>query len=125
VCRWVITSQRTSGTDAEPFELGADFLVGLDPLAEGADARMPAGEVAGLGGAGGLAGVDDDHALRVLDRERVDRQRLSPLAVEDRVQQAAAPAAADAFAPGAGDGDGSGLDCVDLHRAFSFRAVRG
>jgi hypothetical protein len=71
--------------DAEPFKLGPDLLLGLDPFAESADTRMPAGEVAGLGGAGGLAGVDDDHALRVLDREGIDRQRLRPLPVANRV----------------------------------------
>ena len=48
-----------------------------------------------LGGEGVLASVDDDDALGVLDREGVDRKRLRPLAVEDRVQQAAS-AMADA-----------------------------
>jgi hypothetical protein len=50
---------------------------------------MPAHEVAGPGGTGGLAGVDDDHALRVLDREGVDRKRLRPITVDDRSQQPA------------------------------------
>ena len=40
-------------------ELRTDLLLGLDPLAEGADARMPAREVAMLGGEGVLASVDD------------------------------------------------------------------
>ena len=79
--------------DAKPFQLGADLLFGLDPFAEGVDARVPAGEVTGLGGAGAFARVDDDHAFRVLDREGVDRQRLRPLLVEDRVQQPTAPMA--------------------------------
>jgi hypothetical protein len=80
---------------------------------------MPAGEVAPLGGAGVLAGVDDDHALGMLDREGVDRERLRPLAVDDCMQQAA-PAVADALAPGAGEGDRSGLDRVDLHFIAPF-----
>jgi hypothetical protein len=46
----------------------------------------PQMERAALGGAGVLAGVDDDHALRVLDREGVDRERFRPLPVEDRMQ---------------------------------------
>ena len=72
--------------DPEPLELRADLLLGLDLLADGEpEERLPAREVAGLGDAGRLAGIDDDHALRVLDRERVDRQRLGPLAVEQRV----------------------------------------
>jgi len=32
--------------DAEPLELRADLLLGLDPLAEGTDAGVPAGKVA-------------------------------------------------------------------------------
>jgi hypothetical protein len=73
-------------SDAEPLELRADLLFRLDPFAECADARVPAREVAPLRGAGVLARVDDDHAFRVLDREGVDRKRLRPLAVTNRVQ---------------------------------------
>src|SRR5438128_11244916 len=76
---------------------------------------MPAREVAGLGDAGRLARVDDDHALGVLDRERVNRKRLGPRAVEERVQQPS-PAVADPFDLACFDGDGPGLDRVDLHR---------
>ena len=110
--------------DAEPLELRADLLLGLDPLAESADARMPAWEVARLGSAGGLARVDDDHAFRVLDREGVDRQRLRPLAVANRVQQAPL-AVADALTPGGRDRDGACLDCVDLHHECSFAGSSG
>src|SRR6266545_8179835 len=105
---------------AESFELRADLLLRLDPLAEGTDARVPAREVVPLRGARVLARVDDDHALRMFDRVGVDRQRLRPLAVDDRVQQAP-PALTDAFAPGGGDSDGSCLDSVDLHVRCSFR----
>lgn len=72
--------------DADPLKLGADLLLRLDPFAESADARMPAWEVGGLGSASGLAGVDDDHAFGVLNSEGVDRERLRPLAVANRVQ---------------------------------------
>jgi hypothetical protein len=44
----------------------------------------------------------------VLDRERVNRKRLGPRAVEERVQQAA-PAVADPFDLASLDGDGPGL----------------
>ena len=47
---------------------------------------LPAREVAGFGDACGLAGVDDDHPVWVLDRVGEDRERLRPLSVEERVQ---------------------------------------
>jgi len=109
-------------TDAEPLELGADLLCGLDPFAEAANARMPAGEVAGLGGTGGLARVDHDHALGMLDRERVDRKRLGPLAVKQRVHEPE-PAVPHALAPLRRNRDGTGLDCVYLHEVSFFRLV--
>ena len=69
-------------------ELRADLLLGLDVLANGEpEERLPAREVAGLRRAGRLAGVDDDHALSVLDRERVDRKWLGPLAVKQRIHE--------------------------------------
>jgi hypothetical protein len=105
-----------AGLDAESFQLRADLLLRLDPFAERTQAGMPAREVAPLGGAGVLARVDDDHALGVLDREGVDRKRLRPLAVDDRVQQAAFTVA-DALAPSAGDGDGSCLDWIFIFAA--------
>ena len=109
-----------AGADPEPFELGADLLLGLDPLAKSADARMPGREVARPGRAGGLAGVDDDHALGMLDRERVDRKRLGPLAVKQRVHEPQ-PATAHALPPLRRDGDGPGLNRMDLHLGSFFR----
>jgi hypothetical protein len=53
--------------DAESSQLRADLHTRLHPPAEGADAGMPAGEVALLRGAGRLTRVDDDHALGMLD----------------------------------------------------------
>jgi hypothetical protein len=58
--------------DAEPGQLRADLVVGLDPLTKGPDAGVPAREVGALRSARILAGVDDDHALGMLDREGVD-----------------------------------------------------
>ena len=76
------------GRDPEPLELRADLLVGSDPLAQPeVEERMPAREVVAIGGPGGLAGVDDDHTLGVLDREGVDRKRLRPPAVKERVHE--------------------------------------
>src|SRR5207253_700084 len=71
---------------------------------------------------GALAGVDHDHALRVLDREGVDRKRLGPVAVEERVQQPA-PAMSDTLSPRGCDRDGACLDCVDLDHRCSFGLV--
>ena len=105
---------------ASRLELGADLLFRLDPFAEGANSWVPAREVAGLGGACGLAGVDDDHAFWVVDRERVDRKRLGPLAVAERVREPE-PAVPDALAPIRRNGDGTGLDCVDVHLGSFFR----
>ena len=101
--------------DAELLQLRADLLLGLHPLANREPEHgVPAREVAGLGGASGLAGVDDDHPFRMLDRECVDRKRLGPFTIGNRVQQAA-PAMADTFAPGVRDRNRAGLYCVDLH----------
>ena len=106
--------------DAEPLELRADLLLGCDVLADReAQKRVPAREVARLRDAGRLAGVDHDHAFGMLDREGVDRQRLGPLPIEERVQQTE-PAAAGAFAPAHREGDGAGLDRVDVHRGLSL-----
>jgi hypothetical protein len=100
---------------------GADLLLGLHPLAHGeAEEGLPAGEVAGLGDPGSLAGVNDDHAFGMLDRKGVDRKRLRPLPVKERVHEAAA-APARAFSPLRRDGDGSRLDGVDLHLVSFFR----
>jgi hypothetical protein len=101
--------------DAELLQLRADLLLGLDVLADGeAEERLPAREVAGLGDAGGLARVDDDDAFGVLDREGVDRQRLGPLAIEQRVEQPP-PAVANALAPARRQRDGARLDRMDVH----------
>src|SRR5215213_2371493 len=101
--------------DAEPLELGPDLLLARNRLPDGeAEERLPAREVPGLGDPGGLAGVDDDDALRMLDREGVDRERLGPLPVDERVEPAP-PAATGPVAPAGREGDGSGLDRVDVH----------
>jgi hypothetical protein len=103
------------GQDPEVLELRGDLLLGLHLLANGEpEERLPAREVARLGDAGRLAGVDDDHALGVLDGEGEDRKRLRPLAVEERVYEPTS-AMAHAFPPPCSNGDGPGLDCVDLH----------
>src|SRR5215218_220276 len=87
------------GRDPEPLELRADLLLVTHSLANGeAEGRLPAREVAGLGDTGGLAGVDDDHTLGVLDGEGVDRKRLGPFAVYERVNESDAPVA-DALPP--------------------------
>jgi hypothetical protein len=97
------------GEDAEALQLRADLLLGLHALADGeAEEGLPAREVAGLGGACRPSGVDDDQTLGVLDREGVDRERLRPLPVKERVRQAAA--VADPLSPADGDGDRPGLD---------------
>ena len=91
--------QRTSpGAIPSRLELGADLLLRLDRIRGTAQGTTDAS--AGSSRAarrGGLAGVDDDHALGMLDRERVDRQRLGPLAIEQRVA-ASRPAVPDALA---------------------------
>jgi hypothetical protein len=72
--------------DPELLELRTDLLLGPHLLANGkAEERLPAREVAGLRDTGRFARVDDDHALGVLDSEGVDRKRLGPLAVKERV----------------------------------------
>ena len=72
--------------DPALLELGADLLLGLHLLANGeSEERLPARKVARIGRAGRLAGIDHDHTLGVLDRERVDRKRFSPFAVEQRI----------------------------------------
>ena len=78
-----------------------------------AEERVPSREVFGLGGARALAGIDHDHAFGMLDGERVDRERLRPLPVEEHVEQAA-KAMADSFDLACLDRHGSGLDRVDL-----------
>jgi len=63
-----------AGVDAEALRLRADLLLRLDALANReAKERLPSREVARLSAAGGLARIDDDHALWVLDREGIDR----------------------------------------------------
>ncbi|HSL64457.1 MAG TPA: hypothetical protein VK874_07330 [Gaiellaceae bacterium] len=109
--------------EADALELRPDLLLRLDPLADAeAEVRVPPGEVAALSDSGGLARVDEQQALRVLDEERVDRQRLGPPAVEHRVHEAAL-AGADALALARLDRNGSGLDRVDVHVTLLPRVV--
>ena len=96
-----------TGLDPELLELRADLLLRLDEFTNReTEDRMPTREIARLRSAGAFARVDHDHALGMLDREGVDRKRLSPAAVENRVHEAA-PAMTDALAPGGRDRHGS------------------
>ena len=71
--------------DAEPRELRPYLLVRSDVLAHGEPKEgRPPREVARLPHSGGRTRGDDGHPLGVLDRECVDRQRLSPLLVKER-----------------------------------------
>jgi hypothetical protein len=102
--------------DPEPRQLGPDLLLGRDLQAQPvAVVGMPAREVAGLHAAGGLAGVDDDDAFGMLDREGVDRQRLGPPPIHEHVQLATRSVAAGLHLAGL-DRHRPGLDRVDLHR---------
>jgi DNA-binding CsgD family transcriptional regulator len=107
--------------DSEVAESWADLLLWLDPLADGkAKHRMPAGKVAWAARAGGLARIDDDHTLRVLDRKRVDRKRFGEIAVDDRVEQAPPPVTGS-FPPRGRDRDGARLNCMDSHTPIMRR----
>jgi hypothetical protein len=101
--------------EAEALELRPDLLLGPHPFADPEpEVGMPAWEVAALGGAGGLARVDEDEPFVVLDEPGMDGQRLGPVPVEhgdDQSRRAAAATVALAFL----DGDGAGLDGVDAH----------
>lgn len=111
------------GADAQLLQAGPDLLLGLHPLAyPEAEVRMPAWEVAGLACAGGLAGVHHDHPFGMLDRKGVDRQRLSPLAVEHGHQTATA-AVPDTLPLAALDCDRPRLDRVDLHLGAQPRMI--
>ena len=112
------------GREAEPAQLRTDLFLGPHPFAQAEpEVRLPGGEIAGLGRARGLAGVDDDQTLRVLDEPREDRQRLGPAAVCEEPGEAAA-AAPTAVGLAGLDGDGSGLDGVDSHRRVTSASER-
>jgi hypothetical protein len=53
---------------------------------------VPAGQITGLEGPRGFAGVDEDVSFRVFDQPRVDRQPISPLSVKQHPQRAAGTA---------------------------------
>jgi hypothetical protein len=103
------------GAEAERLDLRADLLVGGDLLANGeAVVHVPAREPAGLERPCGLAGVDDDEAVGVLDQPGEDRQRLGEAPVgEGQGEPHRAGPLARALA--LVDRDGSGLDGVDAH----------
>jgi hypothetical protein len=55
--------------------------------------RMPAWEVAFLGGAGGFASVHDNNAFRVLNDPGIDWKRLSPFFTGKDIQESLTPLA--------------------------------
>ena len=108
------------GREAEILDLRPDLLFGRNPFADSEpEIGVPAGEVALLGGAGRLAGVDDDEPLGVLDDPGEDGQGLGPALVTQGVDEAKRPAAG-AFALARFDGDGAGLDGVDADGGASL-----
>src|SRR5215204_1789628 len=88
VWRWVMTTRRTS-EDRIPScsSCGPISLAGSTCSRTAKRKTVPAWEVAALGDPSSLAGVDDDHTLGVLDRQGVDRKRLRPPAVKERVHE--------------------------------------
>jgi len=103
------------GREPERAQLGTDLLLGRDPFAQGeAEVWVPRREVAAVRDMGGLAGVDDDQPLGVLDEPREDRQRLGPSAVHEQARERAAPAA-PTVALELLDRHGARLDGVDPH----------
>src|SRR5579859_277847 len=96
-------------------QLRANLLLRADPLSHGEmKVGMPAGQVARLAGARGLAGIHDEDALRMLNDPCIDGQRLGPPAVEQSVEPADRAGSISA-APALRDGDRPGLDGMNAH----------
>ena len=104
-----VVRRRSRGAELRP-----DLVVGRDPLAEAAAVvEVPAREVARVVDAGGLAGVDDDQAVRMLDQPGAHRHRRGPAAVDERGGDAQRAARAAHLARA--HGDRAGLDRRDPH----------
>src|SRR5215217_2059486 len=101
-------------------ELRTNLLLWLDSFLYAAPVvRVPGGEVARIGNAGRLPGVDDDQTFRVLDDPGVDGQPSTPGHAREGAQppQRPVPFAADLVGP---DADGTRLDRVDGDAARRF-----
>jgi hypothetical protein len=107
--------------EAERLDPWADLLrrghLLPDPEAE---VEVPRREVAGVHRPRGLAGVDDDEAVGVLDQPREDRQRLGEAAVGKR-QGDPHRSGALARALALLDRDCPGLQGVDAHQVATAR----
>ena len=81
-----------AGADAELRNCGPDFLLRLDVEADGKlEIRMPARQRFQMRR---RSGIDDDDALRMLDRPGVDRRPVRPFARDDRLDLPPRPVAA-------------------------------
>jgi len=106
--------------DTERAELRADLLLRADPLLHSeTEIGLPAGKIAGLAGAGRLAGIHDDNALWMLNDPGVDGQRLGPPTIKQGVEPTDVSVSFPA-PPALRDGDSSGLDGMDAHVGLSF-----
>jgi hypothetical protein len=101
-----------AGANAEASQLRAHFLLRLDVEADGKlKIRMPARQRFQMRR---RSGIDDDHALRMLDRPGVDRRPVGPFGRDHRLKLPPRPVAA-AFDLRLLDADAAGLDSVNAH----------
>src|SRR5829696_5997424 len=115
-----------AGIQPAIFELWTDLLLWLDSFLYAAPVvRVPAGEVARVGDAGRLPGIDDDEPFRVLDDPGVNRQPIAPGDAGVGAQQPQRPVAfaSDLVGP---DADATRLDRMDANAACRRRpGIRG
>ena len=92
VCRWESTTQRT----VSRVELRRDLVLRLELEAREAEVRVPPRVIARLRRLRRLTRVEEADAVGMIDRERVDGQRLVAPAARQIPQRPRAPLAAHA-----------------------------
>ena len=113
-----------TGVDARIFELRPDLLIRSDPAALARPhERMPPRLVSRVVGTRALARVDDDRALRMLDREGANRKPRRPVAVGEDVGYAEWTGAEARLDMAGLDLHFPGLDWHDPHGRYHINAT--